>query len=78
MNVFGLISIIFTMTVFVVPTYYFVSGLTCELIDMSSEERYNFAKRLGEAFLLGLIVPSIMAITLGLVALVIAIPLGGL
>ena len=78
LNVFTLVSIIFTMTMFIVPAYYFVSGLICELIDMSSEERFQFAKSLGEAFLMGLIVPSIMVITVGLVALVIAIPLGGL
>jgi hypothetical protein len=78
LNVFTFVSVIFTLTVFIVPTYYFVSGLICELIDMSSEERYNFAKSLGEAFLLGLIVPAIMVGTVGLVALIIAIPLGGL
>ena len=78
LNVFTLISIIFTMTVFIVPAYYFISGLICELIDMSSEERFKFAKSLGEAFLLGLIVPSIMVGTVGLIALIIAIPLGGL
>jgi hypothetical protein len=45
---------------------------------MSSKQRLDFAKSLGEALLLGLIVPTIMVGTVGLIALIIAIPLGGL